>query len=188
MKIKKSSVLKAVILLFVVALGYGMYRQFRGTEITIPSFLKPEAGTRLLMSLEGFTYIQSENGAVSWRLDTKSADLYENKEAKLKDVEIVFNNPGKGNVALIGETGTMDTASGDATIRGNSQKVRIVTSDGYVLTTNSLNWKAGERVVRTADPFKMLGREIYLEGRGLSARVENRTLTVDNNVKAILQE
>jgi hypothetical protein len=63
-----------------------------------------------------------------------------------------------------------------------------VTSDGYLLTTDSLSWKAGERVVRTADPFNLLGREIYLEGRGVSAKVDSNTIVVDNNVKAVLQE
>ena len=63
-----------------------------------------------------------------------------------------------------------------------------MTSDGYLLTTNSLNWNAGERVVRTTDPFKLLGREIYLEGRGISAKVDDNTIEVDNNVKAVLQE
>jgi hypothetical protein len=42
--------------------------------------------------------------------------------------------------------------------------------------------------VRTADPFKLLGREIYLEGRGISAKVDDNRIEVDNNVKAVLQE
>jgi hypothetical protein len=82
----------------------------------------------------------------------------------------------------------VDTVTGDASISRISREVRLVTSDGYLLTTNSLFWKAGERLVRTPDPFKLLGSEIYLEGKGLSADLDMRTIVVNSNVKAVLQE
>jgi len=91
-------------------------------------------------------------------------------------------------VALIGENGVMDTTSGNATIRRGAREVRVVTSDGYLMTTNSLFWKADERLVRTPDPFKVLGKEIYLEGKGFSAEVDMRKVVVDRDVKAVLQE
>jgi hypothetical protein len=43
-------------------------------------------------------------------------------------------------------------------------------------------------VVTTQDPFKVLGKEIYLEGKGLSADVDLRKMLVKSNVKAVLQE
>jgi hypothetical protein len=89
---------------------------------------------------------------------------------------------------MFGDVGTMDTSNGHASLRRVTRDVRIVTNDGYLLTTNSLFWEAGERVVRTADPFKLLGSEIYLEGVGISANVDMRTIMVRSNVKAVLQE
>jgi hypothetical protein len=56
------------------------------------------------------------------------------------------------------------------------------------MTTNSLFWKAKERVIGTEEPFKVLGREIYLEGKGFSADVDMRKILVNSNVKAVLQE
>ncbi len=185
---KKSKVFKAVSAVLILVAAYGVYHLLRGREIALPSLFLPAPGARLVLSMDGFKSAQSENGRVSWSMNSRRADLYEDKEAKLLDVEIIFKNPGKGDAVLIGETGIMNTVSGNATIRGDSREVRIVTSDGYLLTTTSLNWNAGERVVRTADPFKLLGREIYLEGRGISAKVDVNTIVVDNNVKAVLQE
>jgi lipopolysaccharide export system protein LptC len=57
-----------------------------------------------------------------------------------------------------------------------------------ILTTDSLIWKASERLVQTTDPFKLLGSEIYLEGRGLTANIDLHEIVVNNNVKAVLQE
>ena len=112
----------------------------------------------------------------------------QNKEAQLQDIKIVFTSPENKESTILGETGTMDTSSGNASLRRVTREVRVITSDGYLLTTDSLFWKAGERVVWTADPFKLLGSEIYLEGIGMSANVDMRTITVKNDVKAVLQE
>jgi LPS export ABC transporter protein LptC len=174
--------------LIIAAIAFGSFLLMRGTDVTIPSLLHPAPGARLIMSMDGFWFTQSENGRVSWRMDARSADLYENKEARLQDIKIVFKSPENREATILGETGTMETSSGNASIRRVTREVRVITSDGYLLTTDSLFWKAGERVVRTADPFKLLGSEIYLEGTGLSANVDMRTIMVKNDVKAVLQD
>jgi LPS export ABC transporter protein LptC len=174
--------------LIITAFAFGGYFLLRGTEITMPSLFHPATGVRLLMSMDGFKFTKSENGRVSWRMNARSADLYENKEAQLKDIKIVFTSPENKEATLLGEAGTMDTSNGNSSIRRVTREVRVITSDGYLLTTDSLFCKAGERVVWTADPFKLLGSEIYLEGVGLSANVDLRKIMVKNNVKAVLQE
>lgn len=174
--------------LLLAAIAFCGFYLLRGSDITVPSLFRPAPGPRLLMSMDGFTFTQSENGRVSWRVNARSADLYETKEAHLKDIEIVFKSPENKDATLLGETATMDTLSGNASIHRGAREVRIVTSDGYLLTTPSLFWKAGERLVWTADPFKLLGSQIYLEGVGMSANVDMHTIVVKDNVKAVLQE
>jgi LPS export ABC transporter protein LptC len=180
----------SVLSLFIVlaAVLYGSYLFLRDADITMPSLFTPATGKRLFISMEGFRLTQSEDGRISLRMTSSAADLFENKEAQLKDVELVFHNPDGRTAALIGETGVMDMISGNGTVRRGAREVRIISSDGYLMTTNSLFWNAKERVIRTEDPFKVLGREIYLEGKGLSADVDMRKMLVDSNVKAVLQE
>jgi LPS export ABC transporter protein LptC len=167
---------------------YGAYALLRGTELAVPTLFQPASGTRLLMSMEGFRFVETENGRVSWRMVAGSADLYENKEAQLKDIEITFVAPDGREARLLGAVATLDTVTGDAAIRRGVREVRIVTSEGYLLTTDSLFWKADQRIVRTADPFKLLGSELYLEGQGLSGNADMLTIEVDEHVKAVLQE
>jgi LPS export ABC transporter protein LptC len=174
--------------LFIGALAIGSYLLLQETDITMPSFFRPGPGPRLIISMDGFRFTQSENGRVSWRMKARSADLYENKTAQLQDIDILYQSPQNRDATLLGETGTMDTSNGDSTIRRVTREVSVVTSDGYLLTTDSLIWKAGGRVVHTDDPFKLLGKEIYLEGTGMSANVDLRTIMVKNNVKAVLHE
>lgn len=176
------------VFLVLMAALYGAYALLRGTDLTMPTLFPPASGARLLMSMEGFRFVETENGNVSWRMIAGSADLYENKEAQLKDVEITFVAPDGREARLLGEVATLDTVTGDASIRRGAREVRIVTSEGYLLTTNSLLWSAGQRIVRTADPFKLLGSELYLEGQGLSGNADMRTIEVEKHVKAVLQE
>jgi LPS export ABC transporter protein LptC len=188
---KRSHLRFLAVLAVVIALAtllYGSYVLLRDVDIKLPGLLQPAAGKRLLISMEGFRLAQTEKGRVTWRMSASMTELFENKEALMKDIEIMFLNPDGRNVALIGENGVMDTTSGNATIRRGVREVRVVTSDGYLMTTNSLFWKADERLVRTPDPFKVLGKEIYLEGKGFSAEVDMRKVVVDKNVKAVLQE
>lgn len=188
MKVNRVFLKTAAIVLILTALVYGSYFLLQGTEIAVPVLFHPAPGPRLLMSMDGFRFTKSEKGRVSWLMNARSADLYENKEAQLKEIEILFNNPNNKEAVLRGATGSMDTTSGNASIHRGTREVRIITSDGYLLTTDSLYWKAGQRLVWTTDPFKLLGSEIYLEGVGLSANVDLRTVVVKDNVKAVLQE
>lgn len=176
------------VFLVLVAALYGAYALLRSTDLTIPTLFQPESGTRLLMSMEGFRFVETENGRVSWRMIAGSADLYENKEAQLKNVEITFVAPDSREARLLGEVATLDTVTGNVSIRRGVREVRIVTSEGYLLTTNSLFWRADQRIVRTADPFKLLGSELYLEGQGLTGNADMLTIEVDEHVKAVLQE
>lgn len=183
---KLIKVLSAVLIL--IAAFYGGYLLLGRTDSSMQSLLPQPAGSRLIMSMEGFRFTQSENGRVAWRVNAKNADLYDNKEAQLKDLEISFIAPDDKEAVLLGEAGMLDTSTGNASIRGGSREVRIVTSDGYLLTTYSLFWKAGQRSVNTPDSFKLLGSEIYLEGKGLTANADMRRIVVNGNVKAVLQE
>lgn len=188
MKVNRKHLKALSAVLILIAALYGGYFLLRGADMSMPSLFRPAAGARLFMSMEGFRFTQSDNGRISWRMVARNADLYESKEAQLTDLEITFVAPDNKEAALIGDSGTMDTVTGNASVRSGAREVRIVTSDGYLLTTNSLFWKAKERLIRTPDPFKLLGREIYLEGKGITANVDMRTIVVNGNVKAVLQE
>ena len=170
------------------ALLYGSAAMLGDADQAIPSLFQPSSGKRLLVSMEGYRFSQTEDGRIAWRMSARAADFYENKEAQLKDIEIVFHTPEGKSAALMGDLGSMDTVSGNASIRKGGRDVRIVTSQGYLMTTSSLFWKAGERAVRTADPFKVVGKEIYFEGVGLDADMDMRRVAVEGNVKAIFQE
>jgi LPS export ABC transporter protein LptC len=176
------------VLVLLAALLYGSYWFLSTADFTAPLAVPASGAKRVLISMGGFRLVQSEDGQPGWRLAARTAELFESKDAQLRDVEIVFEHPDGRTAALIGENATLDTRTGDATVRRGGREVRIVTSDGYLMTSDTLFWKSGDRVIRTRSPFKVLGKEIYIEGVGMSADVGMRKVIVDSNVKAVLQE
>jgi LPS export ABC transporter protein LptC len=177
-----------VILTAIAALLYGSYLVLGEARLAVPSILSRTTGKRILLSMEGFRLIESEGGHTAWVLNARTADLFESKEARLHDIEVVLSNPDGRTAALVGEQGTLQTETGSASIRRGAREVRIVTSDGYLMTTDSLVWNTEDRTVKTRDAFKVLGKDIYIEGTGLSADVDMRKVVVESNVKAVLQE
>jgi hypothetical protein len=97
---KLLKVLSVFLVLF--AIFYGGYLWLRGEDMTMPSSFRPTPGARRLMSMEGFRFTQSEHGRISWRMHAREADLYETKEARLKDLEITFFTPDRREGALRG--------------------------------------------------------------------------------------
>jgi len=85
----------SVLVLFCVLAGvlYGSYRLLRDVDFSIPSLFRPAPGKRLLISMDGFRFAQTEDGRVSWRINSSRTDLFESREARLKDVEIQFLEP-----------------------------------------------------------------------------------------------
>lgn len=177
-----------MLVLLVLASVYGIFSLLRGGEIKVAEILRPRSGARLLMAMEGFRSAMSEGDRVVWSMRAGTADLYENREARLHDIKIEYAASARGRVSLISDIGSMDMESGDAVLRSESREVRVVTADGYLLTTRFISWHAGAREVRTTGIFKLLGREIYLEGKGMTANLDDQTVVVNENVKAVLQE
>ena len=160
----------------------------RRADVPVPSLFRQPSEARLLLSMDGFHFAQIENGSVAWRITAHQADLFENKEARLRAIENDFAGSDSRRVTLIGDMGELNTVTGSASIKSEASDVRVLTSDGYLLTTSSLLWDAAEEQVRTSDPFKLLGAAIYLEGKGFSAKTDLRQIMVNKNVKAVLQE
>ena len=67
---------------------YGPYQS--GVGLT-QGFGTTTAGA--FVSMDGFHLTQSEKGKVSLRMSASTADLFDNKEVRLKEIEVVFTGP-----------------------------------------------------------------------------------------------
>jgi LPS export ABC transporter protein LptC len=190
MVLQRNAYKYAALFLMFFALCFGAFILVQERERVAPALFHPVRSEHVLMSMKGFRIARSERGAVSWIMNARDADLLDNKKSRLNEVDIhYFAGSSGAEATLTSDAGQVDTMSGDATFFRGSHDVKVVSSDGYLLTTaHALLWNADSRKIETTGQFTLLGKELYLEGVGMTADVDLRFLTVRNNVKAVLQE
>jgi len=89
--------------------------------------------------ITNFTLTETAGADVSWKLDAKRADIYEDaNEAKVFDIRVDFYEAGVYASTLTAREGRIDLLRHDMTARGNV--VLVSRKDGAVLKTEELNW------------------------------------------------
>jgi LPS export ABC transporter protein LptC len=117
----------------------------RGAEIRIPD-----------QEARDFTLTESSEGKKNWTLWASYAAMYNDKS--LVDAQTVriefFDAEGAKNSTLVADQGLVHQRTNDLEARGN---VRIVTTSGVVLETDSLRWKNARRKIMS-DAFVKVTR------------------------------
>lgn len=136
------------------------------------------------LKIEGVHLTRSIAGRTEWELRAKSADIFkEEGVTRLEAPEVVFFGKGDRRFELTGRKGEVFNGTNDVTVSG---EVKIINSDGYILTTDSLRYDSGKNVISTDSKVFMKGKLINMEGEGLAADIERNRVILKKGVKAVL--
>jgi LPS export ABC transporter protein LptC len=117
----------------------------RGEEIRIPD-----------QEARDFTLTESSEGKKNWTLWASYAAMYNDRN--LVDAQTVriefFDDQGAKNSTLVADQGLVHQRTNDLEARGN---VRIVTTSGVTLETDSLRWRNARRKI-VSDAFVKVTR------------------------------
>ena len=93
------------------------------------------------MTMDNFHFTQAGKGKTDWEVKAVRAKLFkkENK-AVLEDVVAVFTTSQGIRLELKGDEGLFNTESHDIYIRKRNNDIKIISSNGYTMTTDSLSW------------------------------------------------
>ena len=130
--------------------------------------------------LEGFNLNgYTDGGTKSWDINGDTADISD-KSIKINNVNA--NSYGKQNTNLTAKTGTIDKVSGNVHL----QEDVVITSKerGTQLTTDSLDWKRNEDLVKTTDPVQIKDKAMLITGTGMTAHPNLKTAQIDQDVTA----
>ncbi|MEK6678226.1 MAG: LPS export ABC transporter periplasmic protein LptC, partial [Nitrospirota bacterium] len=138
---------------------------------------------------DNFHFTQAGKGKTDWEVKAVRAKLFkkENK-AVLEDVVAVFTTSQGIRLELKGDEGLFNTESHDIYIRKRNNDIKIISSNGYTMTTDSLSWDNKKRVVATDDAVSIEGKEIRLKGKGLRINAISQELEVLSNVEAVIKK
>ncbi len=141
------------------------------------------------MTMDNFHFTQTGKGKIDWEVKSGKARLFkkENK-AVLENVEAVFTTSQGIRLELKGDEGLFNTESHDVFIRKKNHEIKIISSNGYTMTTDSLSWDNKKRVVATDDFVLIEGKDLRIKGKGFRINAVSQELEVLSDVEAVIKK
>jgi LPS export ABC transporter protein LptC len=138
--------------------------------------------------MHGVHLVETGLGRKEWELDSDNAHGFKDKGTwKLQGVHVKFFGNNNNIYAVTGDTGTIETETKDMQINGN---VVTTTSEGYVVRTTYVNYKAKSHSLSTLAPVNIVGPkerdgQFELSGTGLNADLDTSVMFLKQDVNAI---
>jgi LPS export ABC transporter protein LptC len=123
----------------------------------------------------------NEDAVKEWELNAKTARFFKEKNLVVfKDVMVTFYTKDGKRYTLSGDVGELYTDTQNIKVTGN------VIGKGYQgeFHTNSLQYDAQDRKIRTQDKVRFLSKQFGVEGMGMVVDVEKEKLTLLNDIRA----
>ena len=136
------------------------------------------------LKLDRLRYTETRDGVKEWELEAASAQYFkEDGSVLLEKVRAAFFGKSMQTYSLEGEKGRFNTQTKTIEAFGG---VRLETSDGYRMETQSLSYQADKRQLSTEDRVEMQGPQGKISGTGLIVHLDQQRITILGQVKVVL--
>lgn len=168
----------SLILLLIISIVVVFIRH-RGVQKNSVSPLPPETSEATL-TIKNFHHEATENGEKKWTLEASSASLFAQQNmAQLTDISIIFSMKKGDALSIHAEKGVLNTKTNDMTVTGNI----IAEIPPYSLTTESLNYQHGSRMIYVNEPVEIIGQSMTLKAGALTYNIATGVLTCEIHVE-----
>lgn len=129
--------------------------------------------------IEGYKYVKTENGRETLRLLAAKDTAYEDGRHELEKVDLTAFGVERGrSVHIVAERGSYLRDQSQVTFTGN---VKVTSSDGLEVTTESLKYDQQSEVASTEEVVQFRRGEISGSSTGASLHAKERDLTLPKN-------
>jgi lipopolysaccharide export system protein LptC len=152
----------------------------RVAQVSVPALpQRADAG------LQGFSYMQSKDGLVDWKIQAKQAQVFEaDAKAVLNDeVQVTLMGTNGVTMTVTGDDGTINTASKDFVISKRSGELALVFDSGYTIYTPHVTWDNQTHRIWTNAPVRITGPMLEATGRGMDAFLITHEMRIHRNVR-----
>ena len=170
-------IITLIILLIVsIVVIFIRHREAQKNSLSPP---RPET-TEATLTIKNFHHEATENGEKKWTLEASSASLFVPQNmAQLTDISVIFSTKKGEPLSIRAYKGVLNTKTNDMTVTGNI----IAEMPPYSLTTESLNYEHGSRMVHVNAPVEIIGQSMTLKAGALMYNIETGVLTCENHVE-----
>ncbi|HSR11153.1 MAG TPA: LPS export ABC transporter periplasmic protein LptC [Thermodesulfobacteriota bacterium] len=136
------------------------------------------------LKLDRVRYTETREGVKEWELEASSAVYFREQNTIVLDkIRATFFGKDQEQYFLEGEKGKFNTETRVIEVYGG---VKIDSTSGYHLRTDSLKYRSEERELQTADPVEMNGPDLQVKGVGLAVSLNLQKVTVLGGVTTTL--
>ncbi|OGP61888.1 MAG: LPS export ABC transporter periplasmic protein LptC [Deltaproteobacteria bacterium RBG_13_47_9] len=133
------------------------------------------------MRLEKIRFVEDKQGRRTWELEAKQIHQYQDQDLMvLKEVKVTFYSKDGRVFVVSGEEGKFYQGSKNLELVGN---VKLTSSDGYQLKTQSVSYHHSDKKVTTSDLVEIEGDQMRLVGKGMLVDMETKIFKVLSQVK-----
>lgn len=133
--------------------------------------------------IDQFTFTQSKDGAVQWRVEAQRARVFESeKQAVLEDVRVTLFGQKGWELKLSGDEGKIDTEKRDFLLSKRTGVMNIELESGYTIYTNHLVWADARHEISTGDQIRIVGHGLQITGLGFVGRLDKEEFRILDDV------
>jgi LPS export ABC transporter protein LptC len=167
-----------IILGCVVGVGVLVWRTMKDSEQKKEPTQESSASADLM--LDRVHYIETREGVKEWELEAASARFYKDKNiALLENVKATYFGKNQESYVLVGKKGKFNTQTKNIEVFDD---VRIDSSDGYHMRTQSLWYQTEKKELSTGDWVEVRGPQLRMEGIGLVVDLERQRVKILHQV------
>lgn len=181
-RITLRSLVGVIILGSLSLVGVLVWRTLTPPSMEKTSPAKPDASADL--KLDRVHYTETREGVKEWELEATSA-VYrkEGDTVMLEKIRATFYGKNQESYHLIGEKGKFNTQTKVIEVFGG---VKIDSSNGYHMRTQSLTYQADQKELHTSDPVELEGPSMRVEGVGMIVELNRERVKILQGVTTTL--
>ncbi len=148
----------------------------------------PVLARKVVSIIEGYKYIESdkETGRETLRLLAAKDTAYEDGRHELEKVDLTAFDIKQGkSLRVVSDRGVYLRNPGQVTFSGN---VRVTSSDGLEVVTETLIYEQQSRIARTEVPVRFRQGEISGSSVGATLRSQERVLTLAQSPRVVIAD
>lgn len=152
-------------------------------------YVSAQSLTRADIAIEDLSFIQTHMGEVEWKIQAKSAELFDkDKKTMIADAKVMLKTPQGLEIYFRGDQGIINTESHDFKIQNQRDDMKVRINNKYTILTRKLEWDNEQKEISSDRRVRILGPQFTIEGVGLSVKTTNQEMKIVRDVHATLHE
>lgn len=132
--------------------------------------------------MQGVRLIEQADQSTAWEMMAEQAEFSEDANlAVARGVRAQLFQDDTALLSLQANRSIVRRDTGNITMQG---QVRLRHQDGYTMTTQTLDWVAEARQLRTDEAVELEGPSVYITGIGLQSDVDRQRFHLERDVHA----